>query len=134
MSAQMFVICLAIAAIATITSEVSSTPALDPYASVNKSHSLIIGYRVPGDRLVLRQLVKYDVTSWMQIISVQKTVNAPKWERITQIRALDQKPDGNNANVTLIQGGPRYNNATLSLKGKRGYGINFIVEVFSRPY
>ncbi|XP_031834359.1 putative salivary secreted peptide [Nomia melanderi] len=133
MSAQKLVICLVIAVIAVITSEVNSTPALNPYASnsSNKSHNLIVGYRMPGDRLVLRQNI-IKKSAWMQIVTEQKTFNVSKWERITLVNALDQKTNGNGAYASLLQGGPGYNNVTLRFKSQRGHGINFIVELYSR--
>nr|XP_031834596.1 probable salivary secreted peptide [Nomia melanderi] len=134
MSAQTFMICLVIAAIAVITSEVSSTPALNPYASnsSNKSHNLIVGYRMPGDRLVRRDSIQHKPSSWMQVTVKQKTFNVSKWERITLVKALDQNTDGNGGYVNLTQGGPGYNNVTLKFRTQRGGGINFIVEVYAR--
>lgn len=135
MFARKLVICLAIAAIVVITSEVGSTLDLNPYASKNSIHSndLIIGNREPGDRLVLRQPIECNASSWMQIVTTQKIFHAPKWERITQVKVLDQKTNGTGAAASLLQGGPGHNNATIRFKSRRGHGINFFVELYSRP-
>ncbi|XP_076277362.1 putative salivary secreted peptide [Lasioglossum baleicum] len=137
MSAQKLLVCLAIALIAVIATEVASISSydnIDNYASnrSNKSHHLIVGSRVPGDRLVLRQSV-IEKSSWMQVISITRRFNTTRtWEKITQVRALDQKTNGNGAYASLLSGGPGFNNVTLKFKSQRGHGINFIVELYAR--
>ncbi|XP_076277364.1 putative salivary secreted peptide [Lasioglossum baleicum] len=132
MSAQKLLVCLAIALIAVIATEVASIPSYDNYASANKSHHLIVGSRVPGDRLILRQSV-IEKSSWMQVISTTRTFNTTNtWEKITQVKALDQKTNGNGATASLLGGGPGSNYVTLKFKSKRGHGINFIVELYAR--
>lgn len=103
------------------------------YAATNASHNLIVGARQPGDSLVLRQSV-IKSSSWMQIVTVQQTFNSTYYRpRITQIRALDQKTNGNGAFASLLNGGPGRNNVTMRFKSQRGHGINFIVELYARP-
>ncbi|XP_076175909.1 putative salivary secreted peptide [Ptiloglossa arizonensis] len=133
MSAQKAIICLAIVAIAVLATE-ADPAAQYGYVSkgANKSHDLIVGSRLPGDRLVLRQSVVKN-SSWMKVIVVEKTFNVSRFDRITTVAARDQKTNGNGAYPSLIKGGPGYNNVTLKFKSQRGHGINFIVELFARP-
>ncbi|XP_076642146.1 putative salivary secreted peptide [Halictus rubicundus] len=133
MSSQKVLVCLAIAVIAVIIGEVTSVPQYNNYASngTNKSHNLVIGYRQGGDRLVLRQSV-IKKSAWLQVQSIQKSFNTSQWERITMVKALDQKTNGNGAYASLLGGGPGYNNVVLKFKSQRGHGINFIVELYAR--
>lgn len=130
MSMQKYLVAMALMVFAVIV-VTAVGPDSGTYAA-NKSHHLIIGYRLPGDRLVLRQNIIKD-SSWMKVVVVEKTFNATKYERITLIEALDQKTNGNGAYASLTKGGPGNNNATLRFKSQRGHGINFIVNVYSRP-
>ncbi|XP_043253334.1 probable salivary secreted peptide [Colletes gigas] len=132
MSAQKVLVCLAIIAVAIFATNVDSF-GQPGYAnnSTNKSHNLSIGYRMPGDKLVLRQNV-VKTSSWMQIVTEQKTFNTSQFYRITLVNALDQKTNGNGAYASLTSGGPGYNSATLRFKSQRGHGINFVVEVYAR--
>lgn len=128
------IVFLAIVAVAAIFTEVSSVPQVGLYASnnSNKSHNLIVGYRMPGDRLVLRSRVVKN-SAWLQIVTEQKTFNASRWDRITLIQALDQKTNGNGAYASILNGGPGHQNVTLRFKSQRSHGIDFIVELYARP-
>lgn len=133
MSAQKYIIGLAflVAALLAVNS-VPASGAVNSYAAAdNKSHHLIVGYRMPGDRLVLRQNVVKN-SSWMKIVTEEKTLNVSSWERITQLRALDQKTNGNGAYASILRGGPAHSNVTIRFKSQRGHGINFIVELYAR--
>ncbi|KOC67501.1 putative salivary secreted peptide [Habropoda laboriosa] len=130
MSAQKLMMFLVVVAAAVLSTQVSSIPQGGKYAA-NISHNLIVGYRLPGDRLVLSQnIVKKSV--WMQIVTEERTFNVSKWERITLVRALDQKTNGNGAYASITNGGPGSNNVTIRLKSQRGHGINFNVELYAR--
>ncbi|XP_033334144.2 putative salivary secreted peptide [Megalopta genalis] len=131
MSAQKLVACLAIALIAVIATEVTSDPNYNYYASNNKSYNLSIGYRQPGDKLMLRENVVVS-SSWMQVKTVTKKFNVSQWYRITLVEAIDQKTNGNGARPSLIAGGPGYSNVTLKFTSQRGHGINFVVNVYAR--
>lgn len=128
------IVCLALAAVFVFTTQVSSAPQIGQYAAnnTNKSHDLVVGFRMPGDRLVLRSSVVKN-SAWLQIVTEERTFNTSRWERITMIRALDQKNNGNGAYASLTRGGPGNQNVTLRFKSQRGHGINFIVELYSRP-
>lgn len=102
-----------------------------PGNSSSKSHHLVAGSRLPGDRLTLQQSV-VKTSSWGSITSVQKTFNVSRYEKITQVLACDQKNNGNGAYPSIISGGPGGNNVTLKFKSQRGHGINFIVTLYSR--
>ncbi|CAK9826229.1 Probable salivary secreted peptide [Anthophora retusa] len=133
MSGQKLFLYLVIVATAVIATEVSSVPQGGKYAanSSNASHNLIIGYRLPGDRLVLSQNV-VKPSAWMRVVTEEKTFNVSKWERITMVRALDQKTNGNGAYASILNGGPGSSNVTIRFKSQRGHGINFVVELYSR--
>ncbi|XP_066589766.1 probable salivary secreted peptide [Prorops nasuta] len=133
MAAQKIFVLLALLVAVTAASSLYPNGHPEQFASANnKSHHLTVGYRAPGDRLVLRQSVQKN-SSWMQVISVTKTFNASRYDRITQVNAFDQKVNGKGAYPSLLQGGPGYNNVTLKFKSQRGHGINFIVELYARP-
>ncbi|CAD1479707.1 unnamed protein product [Heterotrigona itama] len=127
------IVFLAIVAVAAIFTEVSSVPQVALYANnSNKSHNLIIGYRMPGDRLVVRSRVVKN-SSWMQIVTDTKTFNTTRWDRITLVQALDQKTNGNGAYASILNGGPGHQNVTIRFKSQRSHGIDFIVELYARP-
>ncbi|XP_011867528.1 PREDICTED: probable salivary secreted peptide [Vollenhovia emeryi] len=133
MSAYKYVIGLAVLVTALLTiSTVPASGSITSYAAANKSHHLRVGYRMPGDRLVLRESVIKN-SAWMKVQIVEKTFNVSKWERITMVEALDQKTNGNGAHANIQKGGPGYSNVTLKFKSQRGHGINFVVQVYSRP-
>jgi len=132
MLAQKYVIVLAVlVAAAFAINAVPASGAIENYAAANKSHNLIVGYRMPGDRLVLKQIVVKN-SSWMKVSVVEKTFNVSTWERITLIKALDAKTNGNGAYASIVRGGPGHSNVTLKFKSQRGHGINFTVEVYAR--
>ncbi|EZA51818.1 hypothetical protein DMN91_003938 [Ooceraea biroi] len=132
MSAQKYMIGLAflVAALLAIN-VVPASGTINNYAAANKSHHLIVGTRMAGDRLVLRQNVQKN-SSWMKVSVVEKTFNTSMWERITMVKALDQKTNGNGAYASLLRGGPGHSNVTLKFKSQRGHSINFIVELYAR--
>ncbi|XP_044006876.1 probable salivary secreted peptide [Aphidius gifuensis] len=99
--------------------------------SSNKSHHLIAGSRLPGDRLTLQQSI-VKTSSWAQITSIEKNFNVSRYERITQVLACDQKTNGNGAYPSIIKGGPGGSNVTIKFKSQRGHGINFVVLIYSR--
>ncbi|KAK0168625.1 hypothetical protein PV327_002403 [Microctonus hyperodae] len=100
-------------------------------AAPNKSHHLIAGSRLPGDRLLLQQYIVKS-SSWMQITTVEKSFNVSRYEKITQIQALDQKNDGTGAYPSIIRGGPGTSNVTIKFKSQRSKGINFVVLIYAR--
>ncbi|KZC07535.1 PREDICTED: probable salivary secreted peptide [Dufourea novaeangliae] len=132
MSAQKVAVFLAIAFIAVITTEVNSSAYYKAANnSGNLSHHLSVGTRLPGDRLVLRQNV-IKTSSWMQVVIEEKTFNTTRYERITLVKALDQKTNGNGAYASLTAGGPGNTNVSIRFKSQRGHGINFVVELYAR--
>ncbi|XP_020279951.1 probable salivary secreted peptide [Pseudomyrmex gracilis] len=134
MSSQKYMLGLAfvIAALVAVSTIPTVNGTDNSYAApANKSHHLIVGYRMPGDRLVLRQNIVKN-SSWMKVQTVEKTFNASQWERITLLRALDQKTNGNGAYASIVRGGPGHSNVTIKFKSQRGHGINFIVELHAR--
>ncbi|XP_011161051.1 probable salivary secreted peptide [Solenopsis invicta] len=134
MSAYKYIITLAvlIAAVLMVSTVPSANGTIASYAPVNKSHNLIIGRRMPGDRVVLRQNI-FKKAQWMKVQVVEKSFNVSKWERITLVQALDQQLNGTGAYPSVVRGGPGYNNVTLKFKSQRGYAINFVVQLFARP-
>ncbi|XP_015122387.1 probable salivary secreted peptide [Diachasma alloeum] len=100
-------------------------------AAPNKSHNMIAGSRIPGDRLVHREYVIKSSSLW-QITSIQKIFRAPKFERITQVVALDLSANGTGAYASIVKGGPGMNNVTMKFKSQRNHGIKFQVEIYSR--
>ncbi|XP_012280800.1 probable salivary secreted peptide [Orussus abietinus] len=125
----LFVAAVAIAANAVPSAYVAPLAAAPVKA--NLSHNLILGSRLPGDRLIIRENI-IKPSKWLQVITVERTYNASKYERITQVKALDQKTNGNGAYATLKYGGPGNQNVTLKFKSQRGHGINFVVEIYAR--
>ncbi|KAG7206236.1 hypothetical protein KM043_003628 [Ampulex compressa] len=100
-------------------------------AYANKSHNLIIGARVPGDRLVLSDIV-VKPSAWMKVQVAQKVFQIARYQRITQIKALDQKTNGNGAYASIVRGGLGHSNVTMKFKSQRGHGINFRVELYGK--
>ncbi|KAL2714094.1 hypothetical protein V1478_016651 [Vespula squamosa] len=129
MFVQKLMIIMAVIVAAATAVEYVPRAHLEEYAP--KSHNLTIGYRIPGDRLVLRQNVSKK-SSWMKVVTSENTFNISKYDRITMIGAYDQKTDGTGAYPSLVKGGPGYNNVTLRFKSQRNHGINFVVEVYGR--
>jgi len=131
MSACKYIICLAVLVTALLT--VSTIPASEAftYAAPNKSHHLIVGYRAPGDRLVLKEYIIKN-SSWMKVQTLEKTFNVSRYERITMVEALDQKTNGNGAYASILYGGPGHSNVTMKFKSQRGHSINFIVNLYAR--
>lgn len=100
-------------------------------AAPNKSHNLIIGNRQQGDRLIYQETI-VKPSKWLQVIEVRKSINTTGYF-ITQIRALDQKTNGNGAIASLVNGGVGSSNVTLKFKSQRSHGINFLVQIYARP-
>ncbi|XP_011161050.2 probable salivary secreted peptide [Solenopsis invicta] len=96
-----------------------------------ESHNLIVGIRSPGDRLSYTENIVKD-SSWLRIVTIEKTFFVPQGERITMLEALDQKTNGNGAHASILNGGPGNNNVTLKFKSQRSHGINFVVKLYSR--
>src|SRR5580765_6929388 len=97
MSAQKYTISLAfLVAVLLAINTAPTNGAVDQHAATNKSHHLIVGYRVPGDRLILRQNIVKN-SSWLKVQVIEKTFNVSASERITLVQSLDQKTNGNGA-------------------------------------
>ncbi|XP_076675820.1 putative salivary secreted peptide [Andrena cerasifolii] len=134
MSAPKLLFYLAIVTVTVLSAQVGSSP-LETFGSQSNkdsSHDLVVGYRLPGDRLVLRQSVIKN-SSWMRVVVVEKSFSISEFDRITLLQALDQKTNGNGAYASILEGGPGHSNVTMRFKSQRGHGINFIVELYSRP-
>ena len=95
----------------------------------NKTHSLIIGSRQNGDRLIYTENISKP--SSLLKVEVKKTFNVPN-HVITQVSALDMQTDGNGATATWLGGGNGYDKITLKFKSQRGHGINFRVEIYGK--
>ncbi|XP_046735893.1 probable salivary secreted peptide [Diprion similis] len=119
------------------TASVSFGPNAVPFAyqgkalPANASHNLILGERKFGDRLLIRQAVVKS-SAWLQIVKEDVTFHTLNRENITQVKALDQKTNGNGAYPSITYGGPANHNVTIHFKSQRGHGINFIVEIYGR--
>ncbi|XP_076236329.1 putative salivary secreted peptide [Calliopsis andreniformis] len=131
---QKLIIFLAAITVAVVITRVDSSPQINYYAAnnTNKSHNLIVGFRQVGDRLVLRENIVKN-SSWMRIVTVEKTFNTSRFDRITMIQALDQKTNGNGAYASVLSGGPGYSSVNMRFKSQRSHGINFVVELYARP-
>ncbi|KAI4488350.1 hypothetical protein M0804_005198 [Polistes exclamans] len=130
MFAQKLVIFMAVMVAAVVAVEYVPRAYFEPFAA-NKAHNLTIGYRVPGDRLVLRSNISKK-SSWLQVVTTETTLNVSRYDRITMVGAYDQKSDGTGAYASLLKGGPGYANVTLRFKSQRNHGINFVVEVYAK--
>lgn len=120
------------ATVAITSSLYPSSVQLQKYAAAaNKSHHLIAGSRLPGDRLIHRQYITKS-PSWSGIVSIEKLFNVSRYETITQIQALDQKNDGTGAYPSIARGGPGTSNVILKFKSQKNKGINFLVLVYAR--
>ena len=134
MSGPKLLFYLAIVTVTVLSAQVDSSSPETYLGQSNKdnSHNLVVGYRLPGDRLVLRQSVIKN-SSWMRVVVVEKSFSVLEFDRITLLQALDQKTNGNGAYASILEGGPGNSNVTMRFKSQRGHGINFIVELYSRP-
>ena len=99
--------------------------------AANNSHHLIVGTRLPGDKLLVQENIVKS-SKWLHIVTVEKSFNATRYEVITQVVALDQKTNGNGAFATVLSGGPGYQTVRLKFKSQRGHGINFLVQIYGR--
>ncbi|CAL1674762.1 unnamed protein product [Lasius platythorax] len=130
MSAQKYIIDLAFL-IAVLLAIAPTNGAVDQHPEANKSQNLSIGYRVPGDRLVLKEnIVKKN--SYLKVVVIEKSFNIRVTERITLVQSLNQNTGGNGASVTLVKGGPGYNTVTLLFESQIGHGIDHVVELYAR--
>ncbi|XP_070151807.1 probable salivary secreted peptide [Polyergus mexicanus] len=130
MSTQKYMVGLTfLIAVLLAINTVPASGAVDQHAT-NKSNHLIVGSRVPGDRLVFRQGV-FKNSSWMKVVIVEQTFNVSTWQRITLLQSLDQKINGNGASASILKGGPGFNNVTLRFKSQRGHSINHVVELYA---
>jgi len=134
MSAYKYIIGLAV--LVTILLTISTVPtcngAIASYAAANKSHILIVGARMPGDRLVLRESIVKN-SGWLKVQVVEKTFYVSKRERITKVEALNQNTNGNGTYANILNGGPGHSNVTIKFKSQRSHGFHIIVEVYARP-
>ena len=96
-----------------------------------KSHNLIVGYRVPGDWLLQKEDVVKD-KQFLQVVTLTKTFTGNGKSIITQIKALDQKTNGNGAYATIISGGVGESYVTIKFKSQRNHSIKFKVEIYGR--
>ena len=103
------------------------------WASEKKSNHLILGSRIPGDHLLERHLIVRE-SEWFRKVKENQIFNGDGHSKITEIRALDQKTNGNGATATVTSGGVGQDFVTINFKSKRGHGINFVVEIFGKPY
>ncbi|XP_071573745.1 probable salivary secreted peptide [Temnothorax nylanderi] len=119
----------------TVLLTINTVPAngsIDSYAPANQaSHHLIVGYRIPGDRRVLKQSIIKN-SSWMKVQVIQKTFNVSRGERITMVKALDQKTNGNGAYASILRGGPGHNYVTIKFQSQKGHSINFVLQLYAR--
>ncbi|XP_033212031.1 probable salivary secreted peptide [Belonocnema kinseyi] len=97
----------------------------------NKSHDLIVGYRVPGDWLLEKDDVLRE-KQFLQVVTLTKTFTGNGKSVITQIKALDQKTNGNGAYATVISGGVDQSYVTIKFKSQRNHGIRFKVEIYGQ--
>ena len=134
MSAPKLLFYLTIVTVTVLSAQVDSSPQETYLSKSNNdnSHNLVVGYRLPGDKLVLSQNVIKN-SSWMRVVVVEQTFSLSEFDRITLLQALDQKTNGNGAYASILGGGPGSNNVTMRFKSQRGHGINFVVELYSRP-
>ncbi|KAK0168624.1 hypothetical protein PV327_002402 [Microctonus hyperodae] len=97
----------------------------------NKSHDLIVGSRTSDDSMALEQnIIKSG--NWLKKNVIKQSFNISESQIITQIKALDQDVHGHGAHVSLIEGGPGYNNVSLKFKSQRDHGINFKIVIFAK--
>ncbi|XP_043272547.1 probable salivary secreted peptide [Venturia canescens] len=110
----------------------SSSSSSNATSKSGKSHALIVGGRVLGDRCVYKEHIVKD-SSWFRIVTHEQVYNVSKYERITQVKATDRATDGNGARASLLGGGPGFSSAKLRLKSQRGHGIDYDIEIYARP-
>lgn len=91
-------------------------------------HHLILGERVPGDRLLMSKPVykKYKfldiITERMSYTSLNSTIN--------YIEALDRHGNNKGAIPDLIDGGIDTSHVTIAFTSQRGHSIKFHVEIY----
>ncbi|XP_015122390.1 probable salivary secreted peptide [Diachasma alloeum] len=99
-------------------------------AGQKKSHDMIAGSRLPGDRLVHREYIVR--SSSPGEITIQRIFSAPRFEKITQVRALDQTNNGTGGYANIVRGGPGLGNVTINFTSQRNYGLRFLIQIYSR--
>lgn len=96
------------------------------------SHHLIIGSRLPGDRLTISGVSVQKESKWLQKVIAERTFQVPFNQNITEVQCIDQKTNGKGAYATVTYGGPGWNHVDLRFKSQRGHGINFKVYIYSK--
>ncbi|XP_016842183.1 probable salivary secreted peptide [Nasonia vitripennis] len=95
------------------------------------SHHFLVGARPFADKLFRREQVKVNSLLWTSL-KERRTFSTDGTAKITLIKALDQKTNGNGAYVSLINGGPGQTFVTLEFKSQKGHGIDFVVELYAK--
>lgn len=96
-----------------------------------KSNDLIVGARLPNDRLLQREFVKVP-SKMLQVVKHSATYTGDNYSKITQVRLLDQNKKGNGASASIANGGPGLSYVGVEIKSKRGHSVDFIVEIYGR--
>nr|CAD7438345.1 unnamed protein product [Timema bartmani] len=108
-------------------------PSLEYQVTRNNSHNLSQGWRVYGDRILHRELVKRSyklfqvVTADLRYPSLGYT-NAT----ITQVLALDQVTDGTGGYANITRGGAGLHEVVMRFKSQRNHSFSFIIEIYGR--
>ncbi|XP_011314086.1 probable salivary secreted peptide [Fopius arisanus] len=100
------------------------------YPGANRSHHLIAGNRLPGDRLAHQEYIYRGSSVWQ--MSIQRIFSAAKFEKITQVLALDQTNNGTGGYANIVRGGPGSTNVTLQFTNQKNYGLRFLVQIYAR--
>uniref|UniRef100_A0A6V7IZS8 Lipoprotein n=1 Tax=Bracon brevicornis TaxID=1563983 RepID=A0A6V7IZS8_9HYME len=95
------------------------------------SHNVAAGKRDPDDRLTYLGLVT-KLKSRNSVVSVEKTFNASKNGKITQVVARNQSLGKYGGYAKILKGGPGHQNVTLQFTSQKNHGIFFLVEIFSK--
>lgn len=102
------------------------------YTLSTKSHTLLIGSRLPGDSQQYQERI-YKPSKWLRTLSFEKNFKVHPHFSITQIVAEDQSKDGNGGYAKIEKGGIGQNNVTIKFKSQRSEAVDFIVTLFARP-
>lgn len=100
-------------------------------SSESESHTLHLGDKVIGERLLLQQSVE---KSYALARRKEKdiTFNTPNAAKITRIEALDRVGEDHGAYVTLVAGGVGHDFVTLNFKSQLSRGIHYLVSLYGR--
>nr|CAD7432345.1 unnamed protein product [Timema monikensis] len=108
-------------------------PSLEYQVTRNNSHNLSQGWRVYGDRILHRELVK---RSYKLFQVVTADLRYPSWgytnATITQVLALDQVTDGTGGYANITRGGAGLHEVVLRFKSQRNHSFSFIIEIYGR--